>query len=422
MASRSAVGFLLVAALLGFLQTAASFQVKDSDEKLCLSANFSMRFTVEFVTKSSKKQNATFMLPAEAHVMNVSTCGNQQMPEEILVIGFGKGHSLNMTFEKKDASLYVVRALEFKFNLNDSSFFPDSSGELIEVKKGTDIQADLNTKYLCHNNKSITAGNVSVLLSNVSIEAYVTNDTLSKKETICSEDKTSTISPVITTHLSSTHIPSTTVVTTTSVPPSLKPEVGQYSVNGSSGMCLLASMGLQLNLTYSTQNKTVLSKVLNIPPNPVSSGKCDNSTVTLNLTSGSTKISLNFAQNSSTEKYFLHGIFMNADLPSEATEKSITVVNNTLSALKATIGKSYKCVAEEIIQVSDKAYLNIYNVQVQAFKIAGYKFGAVEECQLDENNMLIPIVVGAALAGLVLIVLIAYLIGRKRSHAGYQTI
>lgn len=47
---------------------------------------------------------------------------------------------------------------------------------------------------------------------------------------------------------------------------------------------------------------------------------------------------------------------------------------------------------------------------------------SVEECQLDENNMLIPIIVGAALAGLVLIVLIAYLIGRKRSHAGYQTI
>ncbi|KAK2118682.1 hypothetical protein P7K49_000068 [Saguinus oedipus] len=47
---------------------------------------------------------------------------------------------------------------------------------------------------------------------------------------------------------------------------------------------------------------------------------------------------------------------------------------------------------------------------------------AVEECLLDENNMLIPIAVGGALAGLVLIVLIAYLVGRKRSHAGYQTI
>lgn len=53
--------------------------------------------------------------------------------------------------------------------------------ELTEVKKGSDIQADLNTKYLCHSNKSITAGKVSVLLSNVTIEAYITNDTLSKK-------------------------------------------------------------------------------------------------------------------------------------------------------------------------------------------------------------------------------------------------
>lgn len=45
-----------------------------------------------------------------------------------------------------------------------------------------------------------------------------------------------------------------------------------------------------------------------------------------------------------------------------------------------------------------------------------------EECELDEDDMLIPIIVGAALSGLVLIVLMAYLIGRKRSHAGYQTI
>ncbi|KAL7983855.1 hypothetical protein Chor_000731 [Crotalus horridus] len=421
MAGRSAVGFLLVAALLGFLQTSSSFQVKDPSGKLCLSANFSMKFTVELDTKS--KQNVTFTLPSDAHVIkNASSCGNKLTSEEILTVGFGKGHSLNMTFENKDKSLYVVNALGFKFNLTDSSLFPNSSGELTEVKKGSDIQADLNTKYLCHSSKSITAGKVSVLLSNVAVEAYITNDTLSKEETICSEDKGSTVRPVITTHLSPTHTPSTTIVTTASVPPSVKPDVGRYSVNGSSGMCLLASMGLQLNVTYSTQNKTVRSKVLNISPNATSSGKCDNITVTLNLTSGSTKISLTFAQNSSTEKYFLHGILVNADLPSEATEKSISVVNNSLNALKATIGKSYKCVAEEIIQVSDKASINIYNVQVQAFKVAGYKFGAVEECQLDENNMLIPIVVGAALAGLVLIVLIAYLIGRKRSHAGYQTI
>lgn len=60
--------------------------------------------------------------------MNVSTCGNKLKPEEILVVGFGKGHSLNMTFEKKETSHYVASALGFKFNLSDSSLFPNSSG------------------------------------------------------------------------------------------------------------------------------------------------------------------------------------------------------------------------------------------------------------------------------------------------------
>ncbi|KAL6049989.1 hypothetical protein STEG23_006933 [Scotinomys teguina] len=62
------------------------------------------------------------------------------------------------------------------------------------------------------------------------------------------------------------------------------------------------------------------------------------------------------------------------------------------------------------------------SIQVQAFKVESDRFGSVEECMQDGNNMLIPIAVGGTLAGLVLNVLIAYLIGRKKSHAGYQTI
>lgn len=64
----------------------------------------------------------------------------------------------------------------------------------------------------------------------------------------------------------------------------------------------------------------------------------------------------------------------------------------------------------------------MFKVWVQAFHVEGGTFGSVEECQLDEDSLLVPIAVGGALAGLVLVVLIAYLIGRKRSHAGYQTI
>jgi predicted permease len=41
---------------------------------------------------------------------------------------------------------------------------------------------------------------------------------------------------------------------------------------------------------------------------------------------------------------------------------------------------------------------------------------------LNKNSNLIPIIVGACLAALVVIVLIAYLLGRRRSRNGYQSV
>jgi len=45
------------------------------------------------------------------------------------------------------------------------------------------------------------------------------------------------------------------------------------------------------------------------------------------------------------------------------------------------------------------------------------------ECKDDRAiSNLVPIIVGAALGGLILIVLVAYLIGRKRSRRGYEQV
>lgn len=47
-----------------------------------------------------------------------------------------------------------------------------------------------------------------------------------------------------------------------------------------------------------------------------------------------------------------------------------------MSELRATVGNSYKCSAEENLRVMDNAFVNIFNVQLQVFKIDGNKFGA----------------------------------------------
>lgn len=50
-------------------------------------------------------------------------------------------------------------------------------------------------------------------------------------------------------------------------------------------------------------------------------------------------------------------------------------------------------------------------------------FGLMERCDADKiTNNVVPIAVGAALAALVVIVLIMYLIGRRKHQRGYQTV
>ena len=52
-----------------------------------------------------------------------------------------------------------------------------------------------------------------------------------------------------------------------------------------------------------------------------------------------------------------------------------------------------------------------------------FSFTDPTQCSADEKtNSIVPIAVGAALAGLVVIVLIAYLIGRRRNRKGYESV
>ncbi|XP_026152122.1 lysosome-associated membrane glycoprotein 1-like [Mastacembelus armatus] len=217
-----------------------------------------------------------------------------------------------------------------------------------------------------------------------------------------------------------------TIAPTTAVPhkdPG-RPERGTYSVTSQNGTaCLLASMGLQLNITFKSvpQNKTV-QDVVNLQPNLTkSSGSCESDTASLQLTTDADKTILTFVftLNTTSHKYHLSEVSLSASWPDK---EPVSVHNRSLNYMRGTLGYSYMCHKEQTLNVAQNVSINTFQLQVQPFGLTGDKFAAAEECQLDEDDMLIPIIVGAALAGLVIIVLLAYLIGRKRSHAGYQTI
>ncbi|KFU89814.1 Lysosome-associated membrane glycoprotein 1, partial [Chaetura pelagica] len=406
--------------LTGFLQASSSFEVKDSSGKICIIADLTVAFSVEYKS-NGQKEFAQFFLPQNATVESQSSCGKGNTSHPLLVLGFGAGHSLSLNFSEH-LDKYQVEELVFYYNLSDATLFHNSTaGGVKKVSHKTTIQADMGTTYRCIKSKYINMKNVNVTFSNVTLEAYLTNGTFSMNKTECAEDMVSTTPIIPTTPKHTTSQVPTTSPAPTASPPD--PAVGKYNVTGPNGTCVLAYMGLQLNITYQKKDEKMGLDLLNFIPNTtVSSGTCDNVSASLILTFEKTKVAFHFTLNPSAEKFFLQGVDVSTTLPSEAKVPKFEASNNSMSELRATLGNSYKCSAEENLQVTDKALVNVFNVQIQVFKIDGDKFGAVEECQLDENNMLIPIIVGAALAGLVLIVLIAYLIGRKRSHAGYQTI
>ncbi|XP_069858684.1 lysosome-associated membrane glycoprotein 1-like [Dipodomys merriami] len=428
---------LLLLLLAGLAHGASAvFTVKDSNGTTCIMANFSANFLMSYETEHGSR-NASISLPPSAEVLNSSSCGGRSS-DPSLTIAFGRGYSLTLNFTR-NATRYQVQTMRFTYNMSDTKTFPNASSKGSQSEESfTDIKADIDKKYRCVSAMQIHMHGVVVTLKDATIQAYLSNSNFSQGETRCRQDKPSptTAPPAPTTPHAPTTPPAPPGPTTAPAPPApttpprpaptagpTSPSVSRYNVSGTNGTCLLASMGLQLNLTYGRKDNTTVVRVFNINPNQTKAfGSCGAQMVVLNLHSEEGFfLTLQFGMNASASQFFLQGVGLNITLP-DAEVPLFQASNNTLRALQATVGNSYKCNAEERLYVTQAFSLNIFSVWVQAFRVDGDRFGSVEECLLDGNNMLIPIAVGGALAGLVLIVLIAYLIGRKRSHAGYQTI
>lgn len=409
-----ALAVLIIAwfAVIGHTQ-AVTLEVTQGNST-CIKAELSALFSITYDTSNSTR-TGQFPLPDSTTVdTGNSSCGSDGSSPSLVAV-FGSGFGLGLSFTT-NGSLYSVASLTLQYNLSDTSVFPDaeSSGVITVSLTSVGISASINTTYRCESPTTFSVGGDSVTLSGTRLEAYMPGNDLSPTESVCVADQVSTP-------------PTTTSTTTTSAPaptPPGTPEQGHYSVNNINGsVCLLARMGLQLNVSYFSlsQNKTV-QELVNLSPNDtIVSGSCEASSASLVLTQEPiATLNLTFTLNSTSNKYHLSAITLLANW-SDMTAP-FWASNTSLDYLQSTLGRSYMCNSEQTLAVVPTFSLNTFRVQVQPFEVTTNQFATAEECQMDQTQMLIPIIVGAALAGLVLIVLIAYLIGRKRSHAGYQTI
>lgn len=195
-------------------------------------------------------------------------------------------------------------------------------------------------------------------------------------------------------------------------------------------------MSVQFNITFPKANKTVSYITFDMPVDNATtnaSGDCGKLEQVLTLkwspkTAPVGNMSLHFMKNETTKHYSLHHlevVLPVTDFLNTTLNQSMVLIHEPTN-YAAGLTDSYRCLKKQTLNLkengtkADSGTITLSGLQFQAFKTNNStNFGLAKDCAFDTPDV-VPIAVGCALAGLVIIVLIAYLIGRRRNQArGY---
>lgn len=264
-----------------------------------------------------------------------------------------------------------------------------------------------------------------------------TTSTSTTTTTSTSTSTTTTTEPPKTT--TTTVAPTTTTApsTTTAAPPKPtpfpEPEVGTwiYTNKTNNQTCVLTQMALQLNVTYlDTADKPVTS-LYNVPKNAVvNNGSCADSVQYIELVWNlQNRLTVNFSRNATQHEFTLSGLnfvlVISADqFPNAKENQTLTLANNQ-TLFKTPTDMSYHCNRPQKLNLTasdnSTSTVTVSKLQFEAFhKKQNGKFSIAKDCDAIDTPDIVPIAVGCALILLIVIVLIAYLAGRRNTRSrGY---
>ncbi|XP_063427275.1 lysosome-associated membrane glycoprotein 1-like [Mytilus trossulus] len=318
-------------------------------------------------------------------------------------------------------------------------------------------------------NSSMFEYQFKMTITNVVIQAFnIVNGTLSKAEE-CAADET-TVAPtstetIETTQPDVTNTGSTTKMATTdettvpattsfiSTPTGSTPEgttsnpitprpddppIQSYFAQGENGTCVLIQCGIQFEINYNTTEQKKASRVIGVPERVNFDGGCNqpNNTQSLQIQfydNWDLRLTFSRFDDQGRIKFYLSDIdltanlskelFPDIDIPIFRQNIKTTFATDTITA--STEG-SYRCTKEAAFLLKDGTVMSTFNLQYAAFQknITDFSGSGISECSSDvETSSVIPIAVGSALGGLIVIVLVAYAIGRRCKEKGdYDTI
>nr|XP_009675582.1 PREDICTED: lysosome-associated membrane glycoprotein 3 [Struthio camelus australis]XP_009675583.1 PREDICTED: lysosome-associated membrane glycoprotein 3 [Struthio camelus australis] len=285
----------------------------------------------------------------------------------------------------------------------------------INVNTATTTASTNTTRKLTQpNNQTTTTAISTTATTNTTVKpttGSANQTTVSRTPTTAAVTNTTTVHPG-----NQTTVPSTT----TTVRPTLTPQpspipTGTYIVRNGSMTCVRAVMGLQL-MAQSIQKKWM--EYMNINPNMTqTSGSCGTLQSTLNITFSGGFINFVFVKNART--YHVSTIEASLQLSSEGM-LYYAAIHEQLFTTK--LGNSFKCASKQTFGLEKSFQLLTVNMQLQAFDIVGNQFGEEEDCFLDRNSKAVPTAVGLSILGLFAIVLVTFVISRRKSHRGYERI
>lgn len=224
--------------------------------------------------------------------------------------------------------------------------------------------------------------------------------------------------------------------TTTPVP---EPDIGSWAYTNATTnqTCVLAQMAVQLNVTYLDAADKPVHVLYDVPKDArVINGSCDADSQFLLLSWNPVSVAQNtlkvsFAYNKTEHEFALAGLsfvltVFGDQFPNAKANQTLTLVNNQ-TLFKTPLDMSYHCNRAQMLNLTTvelptaSATVTMSKLQFEAFHSKhNAKFSIAKDCDAIDTPDIVPIAVGCALILLIVIVLIAYLVGRRSTRSrGY---
>lgn len=234
--------------------------------------------------------------------------------------------------------------------------------------------------------------------------------------------------------------PTSNLVDITGPVPDL-PKVGTWSYPKTGVPWVMVQFAIQMNLSYVNMDNNTMYTLYNIPAEEtaVINGTSSNDTQSIilqwNENAQLNNLTIEFGKNSTASQFSLLRIAFDLMLDNK-TFPSISVLGpvtfeHKKSEFTTPLDMSYHCTKPQHFNFTTNAptpvdytkinaTIVISHMQLEAFNTKSNQFATAKDCDAIDTPDIVPIAVGCALAGLIVIVLIAYLVGRRRAQArGY---